>query len=171
MNTINGKRNMDGFKTLMKRVSIIQNNQLKIGIPQEKATRPGEAATNAELLFILTHGSPMNKVPARPVFEPSLERGKERLGILMKRALDAAMDGNEEKALHELNRTGMQAVSEVRNFIRDYPSNQLAPNSPRVARRKIRQGSNPPKPLINTMEMLKSITYVIISKSGRKVGK
>lgn len=165
---LTAKKNFEAAKNLTKSVKIIHDNQVYVGIPQEEASRPGEGITNAELLYVQTYGSPANKIPPRPLLEPAIEEGMERLRKKQREALDAALQGNEAKAIDGLRKCGMQAVNEVRAYFTKFPDNGWPPNKPRVIRRKLKKGSTHPIPLIDTGELRKSITYVLITKGGRK---
>jgi len=72
----------------------------------------------------------------------------------------AASDGDEVGVMNALKRTGMDAASRVRMWFVN-PKNLWAPNSPRTVKRK---GSD--RPLIDTGQLRKSITYVIRNTGG-----
>lgn len=131
-----------------------------IGVPAEKASRPGEPINNAELLYIHTNGSPIRGIPARPVIEPAIEDAEEELSEGMARAATMAIDGNVGAAKQELARTGMKGQNKARAWFTD-SKNGWAPNAPSTIKRK---GSD--RPLIDTAEMRKAITYVL-RKRGR----
>ena len=59
-------------------LAFLKSSRVLIGIPQAASSRRGEI-TNAELAFIHTHGSPINRIPARPFLEPAIEETKEQL--------------------------------------------------------------------------------------------
>jgi len=134
-----------------------------VGIPQEKSSRPKGKITNAELAYIHTHGSPINHIPARPIIEPAIEdeENKAIISIGLKEAAKAALNGDEQTTMLELNKAGMSAQNAVRDWFTNFKNN-WAPNSPLTIRRK---GSD--RPLIDTAELRKSITYVIRKKGQR----
>lgn len=168
---VEGKADFSGFVNMARRLDVVSNNKAYVGIPQERSSRPGSGEiTNAELLYVQTYGSPINKIPPRPVIEPALEENEKRVKILTERAITSALNGNKEEAISNLHKVGLFAVNAVRAFIRAFPDNGLPPNKPATIRRKRAKGATDPKPLIDTGEMMKSITYVIISKEGRQVG-
>lgn len=179
-------RNRDHLLQRLKRLTKVG---VLVGIPQERSSRPDKEdepsnINNAELLYIHTHGvrnskmiremasnmagdsqysaaydlyvkshgSPLMNVPPRPVIEPAIEVNIEPINDMMKEGIKAyLMSGS----IAGLKRTGMFAASASYNWFED-SRNNWAPNSPYTIRKK---GSD--KPLINTSEMRKSITYVV----------
>lgn len=161
-----------------------------VGIPQEESSRQGETINNAELIYIHTHGirkraminemqpaldagtpysaahqmyiqahgSPLWHSPPRPVIEPAIEKNKEILAEKLKLPAQSAMAGDLAKAQRELAIAGGVAVNLVQDFFDD-PTNGWAPNSPATIKAK---GSD--KPLVDTDDMRKSITYVVRDK-------
>lgn len=163
-----------------------------VGIPAEKATREkSKDINNAELLYIHTHGvrtpamrqemqqnmdkgmtyskahqlyikehgSPAMAIPPRPVLEPSIQANKDPIGKSLKAAGKAALQGDTLGLDANLNRAGMRAQNAARAWFKD-PRNNWPPNSPRTIKQK---GSD--KPLIDTGEMRKAITYVVRGKN------
>ena len=59
--TIECKRNKDGFKGLMDRFKRLKKKAAYVGIPQANTAR-GDGITNAELLYIHTHGVRRNSM-------------------------------------------------------------------------------------------------------------
>jgi hypothetical protein len=164
----------------------MKNMDVLVGIPQADDSRQGEGITNSELLFIQTngirkramrlemkpnvekkgyhkahemyiqaHGSPLWHVPPRPVIEPAIENDKEKIAELLKEALKATLDGDSDLAKEYLNKAGLEGQAASQDWF-DNPSNGWAANSQETIKKK---GSN--KPLINTGELRKSITYIL----------
>lgn len=158
---------IDKTSKLIKGLEFIKNTDVYVGIPQKKNKRDdGEEVTNSELLFIHSNGSPINNIPARPVIEPAIEDDAERLSKMLKDAASSAMEGNEEEAIKKLRLTGMRGQNVSRAWFTN-PKNNWPPNSPSVEKAKRAKGSTDPKPLIDTGELRKSITYVIEKKGER----
>lgn len=133
--------------------------QVLVGITQEKDSRKGEIS-NAELLFIHTNGSPLRGIPARPVIEPAIKDDKEVITKLLGEALKATLEGDISRTKTYLNAAGLEGENASKDWFTS-PKNNWPPNavSTMVAKRK--KGSTDPKPLIDTGELRKSITYVI----------
>lgn len=143
----------------LKNMQKIKQVDVLVGIPQAKSSRPsdGEKINNAELLFIHTHGSPLRGIPARPVLEPALEEKTTRLTIIqyLKRAIEYYLNDDLVKMKKELERAGMIGQNAARGWFVN-PNNGWAPNKPATIKAK---GSD--RPLIDTGEMRKAITYVV----------
>lgn len=131
---------------------------LLVGIPQENSSsgRSGEEPTNAELAFIHTYGSPINRIPARPFMEPAIEEKetKERVAEYYGKAVKSAFNGDFAGADANLGKAGMIARNAIVRYIDD--SSHFVPNAPMTIALK---GSD--KPLIDTGSLRTSITYVI----------
>lgn len=142
----------------------------------------GMPYSQAHELYIHSNGSPLWNVPPRPVLEPAIENSKEEIAESMKNVVNVALDGgNITPALGEV---GMQGQNIAREWFTN-PSNNWAHLSPATiearARRKYkiskykRQSTKEKyrvklneyietgdfKPLIDTEELRKSITYTI----------
>lgn len=153
----------DGFKKMMNGLNYLKDSAVYVGITEKETSRKDESITNAELLFIHTNGSPINNIPARPVIEPALKNDRERLGKMMEKVALSALENNFEEADKNLKLTGMRGQNVSRAWFTD-PKNGWPPNSPAVIMAKRRKGSTNPRPLIDTGELRKSITYVVVSK-------
>ena len=84
----------------------------------------------------------------------------------MKAAAKAVLEVNEEKAFKHLSLAGMYAQNASRSWFTN-PENNWPPNSPAVIAIKKRKGSTNPRPLIDTGELRKSITY-FVDKEGTR---
>lgn len=146
------------LKSIEDAIKAIRELDVLVGIPQEK-TRDGPVS-NAELAFIHSKGSPLKGIPARPIIEPAIEDSKEQIAELIKGSAQKALDGNKEGAIESLERVGMQGQNIVRAWFTN-PRNNWAPNSPKTI--KIKKSA---RPLIDSGELRKSITY-IVRKGGK----
>lgn len=157
----------DGFKQMMNGLDWIENSGVYVGVPEDESSREDEDITNAELLFIHTNGSLINNVPARPVIEPALREDSERLSSMLGKAFVYALQGKFEFASEQLKKTGMRGQKVARAWFTN-PKNNWPPNAPSVVRAKLKKGSTNPRPLIDTGELVRSITYVIYERGSRK---
>lgn len=165
------KTTLDNFLKLRKALKFLKENSVYVGISEDTSNREDEdkatGVTNAELLFIHTNGSPINNIPPRPVIEPALKDDSERISQMMKKAGELAMEGKESEAIQQLKKTGMRGQNVSRAWFTS-PNNNWPPNSPSVDAAKRAKGSTDPKPLIDTGELRKSITY-FISQRGMRI--
>ncbi|QDX92064.1 hypothetical protein EEL30_06590 [Brevibacillus laterosporus] len=179
---------VDKTDELKKILDGLAKKQVYVGIPEggERPEEQGQPITNAQLLYahthgirqkamrdemnpkvesgemtyskayqmwIQTHGSPLWRSPPRPVLEPAIEHNKEALSNQLRKVSEVALDGGDPEP--ELHKAGLMG----QNFAREWftnPENGWPPNSPITEERK---GSD--KPLIDTGEIRKAITYVV----------
>ena len=179
-----------GLGGLLNRLRRLQSRHIYVGIPQAENSRNSGDIGNAELLYIHTHGvrrrsminemdesmrrgleysaayalyiqshgSPLWHSPPRPVIEPAIEANKATIARRFKEIYSAAASGNNQALEAAITRTGLTAQNIVRAWFTD-PRNGWAPNSPATVARK---GSD--RPLIDSGEMRKAITYVVRSE-------
>jgi len=156
--------------------------QVYVGIPEADNTRKTGEVGNAELLFIHTNGSPMKRIPARPVIEPAIQAhgNIEPIQDELKQAVSATLSGNKALAIKYLNRAGQIGQNVCREWFTD-PRNGWAANSDITVLRKLSKIKGPKykaakaalaagesiegtnTPLIDTAQMRKAITYVVSS--------
>lgn len=173
----------DLTENIKKSIEDIATKTVCIGVPNEENTKR-DNISNAELMYIHTngirdkdmikemqhdlnvmpysvahelyvheHGSPLWHAPPRPILEPAIENRKEQVAELMKEAVIIALDGGNTSVA--LNEVGMQGQNIARDWFTN-PENKWAPNAKSTIRNK---GSD--KPLIDSGDLRKSITYVI----------
>ena len=120
----------------------------------------GKGYSTALSLYIESYGSPLYRIPARPIIEPAIEApdNKAKIAADMKEAGESALNGDKQKAMEALKIAGMDAQNIVRDWFEDV-RNQWPGNAPATVEKK---GSN--APLIDKGEMRKSITYVIATE-------
>ena len=181
---------IDRYQEVKRSLEELAKKDVLVGIPQEKSSRIGDdGITNAELAYIHTHGirrrsmreemkqnmdsgnlpystayqmylqshgSPLWNSPPRPIIEPAIEHNKTEISELLQESLQAALDCRD--FLPALKKAGMKGQNVVRGWFVN-PLNDWPPNSPMTIKAK---GSD--KPLIDTGEMRKSITYVVRDK-------
>lgn len=158
---------LDNFSRIVKGLDFIKNNELYVGIPEDETDRQDSSeVTNAELLFIHTNGSPANNIPPRPVIEPVVRNNANEISRKLSRIFNLACDGKTTDAENQLNLVGEWVVGRIRRWFVD-PANGWPPNVPSVQKAKMKKGSTNPRPLIDTGELRKSITYVLM-KGRRK---
>ena len=131
---------------------------------------------NATLGYIHEHGSPANNIPARPFLVPGVQNAQTKIESRLKKAANAALDGNFGNVDNELNGAGMVARDSVKSKINSGDFSPLEDSTLKARARKGRKGAeeelasrlagNKPsndsvKPLIDTGQLRNSINYVI----------
>lgn len=114
---------------------------------------------NAELMYIHENGSPINRIPARPVLQMTINQAKkEWLENAIMRAINAYVRSgfNIKEYEKELERLCMKMEKYARDIIY-LNDGRLAPNAPSVAKRK-----NGNHPLFDTGQLARSISCRLI---------
>jgi hypothetical protein len=148
-----------GRNDIEKRLKQIAQSDVFVGIPADHTLRKGEEINNASLLFIHTHGSPLNNIPARPVLEPAIEANRALITPELAAAAKSVLDKNPNQAIVHLKRAGLVASNAAKRWFTD-PRNGWPPNKPETIKRK---GSS--RPLIDTGQLRRAITWVV-SQAG-----
>lgn len=133
--------------------------------------------TNAEVLYINEHGSPINKLPARPVLHMTLDWAQS--SGLIKDTLHKCVEGVLKKDWHqvdiekELNRMCMRMENYCKDLIMSNDG-RLAPNAPSVAKAKWKKEKHSASdtwsypagnhPLFDTGQLVGSITCRCVKK-------
>ena len=152
------KKSGPGPAQLKKDLERISKSEVLVGIPASAATRKNGPINNASLLFILSKGSPLKKIPATPILEPAIVKGKTLITPHLGAAAKAVLDKNPLKAERELKLAGTVAVNAVKRYFTD-PANGWPPNAPSTIKRKGSDRRN-----IDTGSLRRSLTYVLRQK-------
>jgi len=137
---------------------------------EETMSKKGVTYNDAHALYIQSHGSPLWKIPPRPIIEPAIEAdgNKERIAEDLRIAGELLLSGKKGEAIEQLNVAGMDGVNIIRAWFED-PRNNWPPNSPltiRSKRKKGKKGTFEPQVLIDTGQMRDSMTYIVKDNTG-----
>ena len=124
------------------------------------------ARKKAHQLYLMTHGSPAYRIPPRPIIEPAIEANMDKITKKLDKAMKAFLNFNIVEGEELLKKTGMFAQNKVRGWFTD-PRNNWPPNSPATIKAKSKGKNIKDKPLIDTGELRKSITYVVVTPQSR----
>lgn len=161
-----GGNTIDGMKKVLAQYL---SWQLLVGIPQEKSSREGDEPTNAELMFIHTHGSPLMHIPPRPIIEPAIESEMDKITNSLIASAVAAISGDLGEAERLMDDAGTYAENAC---IKRFGSSELAPNAPitvnggwmrnyKSGKPFFVKGKHSDAPLIDEGSLKGSITHVI----------
>ena len=162
---ITAKMNEKGSEAL-KAFNDFIKNQVLVGIPEDNTSRESDTITNAALLYIHSNGSPLQGIPARPVIEPALAHNKERLSQYMADAYTKALRGDTGGAMQALELTGMAGQTAAQEWFTN-PANGWPPlkestlQSSSKSHKGKRGDRGSPRPLIDSGNLRKAITYVV----------
>ncbi len=158
----------DEFVKRIKAIQKLKEMNVKVGLPESAGGR---------LQFILAvqeHGSPVMRIPSRPVVKPGLAREETRAAMAeeMKAAVQAAWEGNEDASRASMEAAGKAGADGIRAYI---DSHIPPPNSPatvnggwiynRVAKKGVYVGGKGfNKPLFDTGALYDAFGYEIEEK-------
>jgi len=171
-------------KVILKQLKALTGYRVLVGVPEENDPREtGEKIGNAGLAYIHDNGSPLRGIPARPFMRPGIAKAQRQISINLKIAAAALLDGTKEGVLIALNTAGMIAQNSIRNVILAGEGFAPLKRSTLLGRLRRRKGLSMKykkpgmkaqkeeflgslKPLIDTAEMLKSISYIVEEPSN-----
>lgn len=174
-------------KDILKELQQVASYRVLVGVPEENNERQeGEKIGNASLARIHDKGSPKAGIPPRPFMIPGIKKAQRTINKEMKAAAQLFLSGDTEQAHFALTRAGFAGQIGIQTII-----NQSIGFVPlkrgtllgRIRKRKYlnKYFKNKPwrndekfelissfKPLIDTAEMMKSITFVVEGPGERK---
>ena len=133
----------------------LSNENIYVGIPEQKAPRPGDPYNNAQLSHIHEKGDPATNLPPRAFLVPAIDDQIEYVGLKMKDVLISALNGDVLTATDKMELLAGQLSNFVKKWFTN-PKNGWAPNAPYTIRMK---GSD--KPLIDTGALRSAVTGVV----------
>lgn len=158
---------------VMRACDLLTEHEVLVGVPAEKGARPkdenGEyqpGMTNAALAYIHDKGSPAANIPARPFMGPGINEAMPAIIEKQKEGAKLVLQGDESAITRMHNSTGMLAQNSIRKVITDGEGFEGLSEKTLAARK--RRGRKGTKPLIDTSQMRKSITYVVRRKGQTK---
>lgn len=149
---------------MMNALRTLTNTDVLVGVPASKTERKKadgspEPVTNAMLAYIHDKGSPAANIPQREFMRPGLKEGSKEIDAKMQMTGRMALNGQDPSAGYE--QVGQVARDAIKKKIIAGPFKPLADST--IAAR-VRRGKMSEKPLIDTAEMINSISYVVRKK-------
>lgn len=149
---------VDLVSDFTKRIEQLTSKRVMVGIPASSSSRQGPI-NNAQLGYIHEYGT--STIPPRPWLIPPIARMRDEAANMLRQAAQFTMQKRPDLAENILNDLGSKAVSNVKNNI-------VAGGEPpfeKLAQSTIdRKGEGPHTILVDTAQLLNSITYVIRTK-------
>lgn len=138
----------------------LARQRVLVGVPEDHTVRQSGEVTNAQLVYLHSHGSALHGAPSRPIIEPAIEAPDNRANIAAElgAAARAALDDDAVQTNAHLQQAGMLGRNAAQRWFTD-PRNGWAPNSPATIARK---GSD--QPLVDTGQMRRALTYLVEEK-------
>ena len=146
----------DALPDLLRRLAAVAQRDVLVGVPAGEARDDGP--TNAEIGYQNEFGSPANNIPARPHLLPGVAAVQDKAAAKLTQAADAAATGRPSDAERHLHAAGLLAQNSVR---RTLTTTAYRPLSERTLAARRARGRTGTKPLIDTGQYRRSITYVV----------
>ena len=182
------KVTVDTLEDLHEAIKLLARDEVLVGVPEEKTERDEEDGTkspitNASLAYIHDNGAPEVNIPARPFMREGIEDVRGSITETQAKQAQYVLMGNKNKVSEGYQRVGMLAVKSIQARINAGIPPPLAESTLKRRAQKGRKGAQkeldaraaglPPgmslaKPLIDTAEMLKSISYVVRNRNKRR---
>lgn len=137
---------------------------IREGLEKADAARAGRdpaapvTIDNATLGYIHEHGAPSVNIPARPFLVPGVQQARDQITKVLSQGVEAVTNGNRQAAMNSLDKAGLIAQNAVRRKITEGP---FVPLKPRTLAARRARGRTGEKPLIDTGQLRRSITYVV----------
>ena len=104
----------DNADALRRAIAALTEQDVYIGVPEDKNARKGGGPTNAEIAYWQENGIPSRNVPARPALLPGIRDIQGEAAELLKDAAKKALEGNEGAVNTALNKIGQLGQNAVR---------------------------------------------------------
>jgi len=152
------KITQDHLKRVMETLRAMETKDLLVGIPAGENSRDDGPIGNAQIGYINENGSPAQNIPARPFLAPGVLKAKGAVADLLAAGAAAALDGGSSLQT-AFDKAGLVAQNSVKMTLR--AGDGYAPLSASTLAARARRGVSRTKPLIDTGQLLNSITYVV----------
>ena len=150
---------LNRLSELLKNLKAMESKKVYVGIPHDKDNRQDGKATNSEIAFIQEFGSGAKNIPPRPFLFIGIKSVQERIIEVLRHGGHNALHGED---IHiSLNKAGLIGQNGVQNQIKNGEFEALKESTLQARRNRRVNGKAGTKPLIDTGQMLSSITYVV----------
>ena len=181
----------DRYPDFVKAVNRLTKRQVLIGFPADGAARKPEEgdthppAVNSLIGYVLETGSPARNIPARPFLVPGVKSAQDQVADRLQKGAVAVMNGNPEAADKTLDAVGLMGVSAVQRYMTSGQFQPLSDGTIEARARRGRKGAKQylklksegvptdvlagaelVKPLIDTGQLRRAVTYVIRDTKG-----
>lgn len=147
-----------GLAEIERALKELLKKQVLVGIPEGESRQESGEPSNAHLGYLHHMGSPANNTPARPWLLPAIAGAQTKITSHLKKAAESALDGDAGKADRHLHAAGMVAQNAAKASLNTGDFTAL---SPKTMARRLAKGQANPKPLVDTMQMRNSVTYIV----------
>ena len=166
------RENPEEIQKRIKTLRKLKKTSLNIGLP------PSAGGRLRLILAVQEHGSPLLRIPPRPVIVPALSKPetKEAMAEKMNEALRAAWQGNETAAKEALEEAGKAGADGIRAYIDSHippPNSKVTVSGGwiynRIAKKAVHvPGKGFDKPLYDSGELYNAFSYEISEDDNNK---
>lgn len=157
----------DRVKAAMQNIRKVQFMDVLVGIPAEKGPRTSGEVTNAVLGYWHENGIPEINLPRRAFLMPGIRSEQDKIAGYLKQATQASMRGDKAGVDRALNAAGLTGMKGAQRKITAGP---FAPLAESTLRRRRARGRTGTKPLIDTGQLRRALTYIVRNRSGASTG-
>jgi len=150
---------LNKLPAFLKSLKAMSSKGVLVGIPHDKDSRSDGSETNAQIAFTQEFGSGVKNIPPRPFLIPAIKKIQPKAIEILKDGAIKAMHGEDIHITYE--KVGLIGQNAVQNEIKNGSFVPLAESTLRARRNRRKNGKAGTKPLIDTGQMLNSITYVV----------
>lgn len=154
--TPEGKRLMDELRQLAEL-------EVRIGFQRGQASHKNEDGTEVDMVDIaMWNELGTSRAPSRPFLRQTADTKESEIVAFLQKAVRPVLSGS-GSAGSVLQKIGPYAKGLVQEQITD---GEYVPNAPSTVLRKMKDGKEPVKPLIDTGLMRESVDFVIVKKGA-----
>ena len=182
---MSAKLKFDGLPKLKISLEKLSKRDVYVGIPGKNTLRETpegeqEPINNATIGYLMQNGVPSQNIPARPFMTIGMDQAKPAVIRSFQTAAKKALHKDDAAITVGLERAGLTASAEIKKAITDGIPPPLKDSTLKARARKYKyrkaeraelaaraageQPSLSVKPLVDTAQLLNSITYVIRNK-------
>lgn len=157
----------DRTKSIVDNIRKVKFVDVLVGIPAEKAQRQAGGMTNAVLGYLHENGVPELNIPRRAFLMPGIRDEQAKIASYLKQATQASMRGDKAGMERALNAAGLTGMKGAQHKITKGPFIPLAASTLRRRRARGRTGT---RPLIDTGQLRRALTYIVRNRSTGSSG-
>lgn len=150
---------LNKLPAFLKSLKAIESKGVYVGIPHDKNARTESGASNAQIAMVQEFGSGAKNIPPRPFLVPAIKKVQPKAITILKEGAQKALHGEDIHITYE--KVGLVGQSAVQMEIKNGSFAPLKESTLQSRRNRRVSGKAGTKPLIDTGQLLSSVTYVV----------
>ena len=143
----------------LENLKAMTNKSVFVGIPHDSTRKDSEPYSNAQIGMVMEFGSAIKNIPPRPFLIPALKESQKESIAILKEGAQQALHGEDIEI--SFNKAGLFAQNKVKAKIVNGSFEALKQSTLAARMRRRKSGVAGTKPLIDTGQLLASVTYVV----------